>query len=393
MHVKPSLHKILDSAIHKSRIKSLNPIIEAIVNSKQLNLTQLGRALDTGVEERAGIRRVDRLLANKYYQEKSGLIYEQITRFAIGTKTCPVILVDWSSLPNSLHMSEEGEQCCLRAALAATGRSITLYEEVHSKKKEGCPKVHKTFLAQLAKMLPKGCKPVIVTDAGFKVPWFKSVEALGWDYIGRTRGEICYDEGEGYNKLKALYPRATSSPKPLGEISLTKAKGYKTNCYLYKHELKGRHKYQRDGKTAKDKDSLKRARGYKEPWILVSSLKRSKVAAKKIVKIYKIRMTIEESFRDTKSEKYGFSLRENRTIKVKRYIVWLMLSALASLIAWVVGYRAEQLGLHLKFQANTYKHRRVLSFFFLGCQVLRKKIKFPINLSAIPAEAWELSYE
>ncbi|MEX3686361.1 IS4 family transposase, partial [Acinetobacter baumannii] len=28
-------------------------------------------------------------------------------------------------------------------------------------------------------MLPKDCKPVIVTDAGFKVPWLKQVRKLG----------------------------------------------------------------------------------------------------------------------------------------------------------------------------------------------------------------------
>ena len=32
-----------------------------------------------------------------------------------------------------------------------------------------------TWIAGLAALLPAGCSPIIVTDAGFKGPWFKQV--------------------------------------------------------------------------------------------------------------------------------------------------------------------------------------------------------------------------
>ena len=100
-------------------------------------------------------------------------------------------------------------------------------------------------------------------------------------------------------------------------------------------------------------------------------------------------MTIEESFRDTKSVEYGFSMNENKTIKPQRYIVWLMLAALGSLIAWIVGYAGEQQKLHYDFQANTYRHRRVLSFFYLGCQIIRKNINLLFDLKSLQLHAWE----
>ena len=84
-------------------------------------------------------------------------------------------------------------------------------------------------------------------------------------------------------------------------------------------------------------------------------------------------MTIEGSFRDAKSTEFGFSLNENKTIKACRYTVWLIISTLAYIVAWVVGLTAKKAGLHYDFQANTYRHRRVLSFFYLGCQIIRKK--------------------
>jgi len=47
MQVAQIVHQLLDATIHKTRIKSLLPIIQAILISKQLRLTQLGRSLET----------------------------------------------------------------------------------------------------------------------------------------------------------------------------------------------------------------------------------------------------------------------------------------------------------------------------------------------------------
>lgn len=84
-------------------------------------------------------------------------------------------------------------------------------------------------------------------------------------------------------------------------------------------------------------------------------------------------------------------MNENETINAERYGVWFMLAALASFVAWIIGYAAEKLNLHYKFQANTYRHKRVLSFFFLGCQIIKKKLKIPIVFEEIRDEIREMS--
>ena len=94
-------------------------------------------------------------------------------------------------------------------------------------------------------------------------------------------------------------------------------------------------------------------------------------------------MTIEEGFRDLKSSKYGLSLEDNETINTERLIVWLMLGALTCLYAWIIGFAAEAMNLQRQFQANSIRHRRVLSFFYLGCQIIRKKIEIIIDLNSI----------
>ena len=373
MQVTKILHQLLDATIHKTRIKSLLPIIQAIIVSKQLRLTQLGRSLDTSGKERSGIRRVDRLLANRYYQEKAIDIYKATTQTVLGNQGRPIILVDWTGLPNSQNTTENGEYCALRASLISEGRSITLYEEAHSKKKENNDEIHQVFLKKLKSILPEGCRPYVVTDAGFKNPWFRAVLALGWDYIGRVRGKVTYDIGNGFEPIKNLHKKASDIPKSLGSMLLAKENSLKTHCYLYKHKLKGRKKLTKTGMIDKSNVSKKASAGYREPWVLVSSLSGFS-AVSRVIKTYKFRMTIEGSFRDVKSTEFGFSLNENKTIKSARYMVWLMISTLAYLIAWIIGFAAEKISLHYDFQANTYRHRRVLSFFYLGCQIVRKKV-------------------
>jgi Transposase DDE domain len=390
MHVKEILHELLSSAIHKTRMKTLEVLLTGLIHSKGLKLTLLGRSLPTSGKERSAILRVDRFLRNRFFQNQSIKLYECITLYVIGSNQHPNILVDWSSLPNSHYITKNGEHCVLRASLAAEGRAITLYEEVHPKTLEGHPKVHDLFLKNLHSILPKGCVPCVITDAGFKTPWFKKVLALGWDYVGRVAcGTSCFDDGEGFASVRDLFELAIQAPKFIGSYSLTKSNRLKTNFYIYKGTPKGRHKWTKTApkKIAKDKDSRKHGKSYREPWVLVSSFEGDN-NAKKVIDKYKSRMTIEENIRDTKSVHYGLSMNENLTIKPERYIVWLMLAALASLIAWIVGFFAEQKKLHLDFQANTYKHRRVLSFFYLGCQIIRKKIPLHVDFKEIIALAW-----
>lgn len=386
MQVSTILHQLLSSSIHKTRLKGLTPVISAIIKSKKLQLTKLGRSLKGKAKERSGIRLIDNLLANPYYQQKQITIYRSICVRVIGAEVQPNIIVDWSSLPNSQHKTKGGEHCVLRATLAATGRGITLYEEVHPKKKENNDKVHKLFLKNLYSILPEGCQPCILTDAGFKNPWFKSVLALGWNYVGRIRGLAHYDDSQGFRPISELFSQATTKARYLGLLVIAKTNPMPHHVVLYKGRAKGRHKMTKTKKRDRSKGSQKHSNTWKEPLFLVTSLPEVQNNPHLAVLKYKKRMTIEENFRDTKSTKYGFSLDKNETINPERYTVWLLLAALASLVAWLTGAAAEQLKLHWDFQANTYKHRRVLSFFYLGCQIIRKKIDTPINWGLIHLE-------
>ena len=77
-------------------------------------------------------------------------------------------------------------------------------------------------------------------------------------------------------------------------------------------------------------------------------------------------MSIEESFRDLKSLRFGWGFEHVRSRHVRRIENLLLIAALASLTVYRVGLTACKLGLDRTLQANTVRKRRVLSHHFTG---------------------------
>ena len=374
MHVKGFLHKLLDPVIHISRVKSLSEVVNAAIITKGLTLTALGRAIDLPIQERSGIQKVNRLLGNKNLLSDYDCIAKTVSQLLIGNTVHPEIIVDWTKYPNS-------EDAVIRAALAVEGRALTLYEERHPVKKMGNRKIHTGFLKKLSAIIPIESKPIMITDAGFHNDWFKEILKLGWHYIGRIRGIRKYRTATNkrYILCRNLFKQATEKAKSLGKMVLTRKNPTESYFYLVKSKLKGRKALTKSGKIKRDKDSKAYSRAHREPWLLASSLK-GRNAAKKVAKIYSRRMTIEESFRDLKSSRYGLGLDEGKTKVKKRRDILLLIAMLACLIAWMTGVVGEKMKLHYQFQSNSIRHRRVLSLFYLGCQIIKKRMKFNISV-------------
>jgi len=375
MHIEKILQKMLTKVMHQKRLQTLVLFVSSLFHTKILNLTNLGRASSIDIQERSGIRKIDRFLGNKGLQKERLSIYQSTVDLIVGTKKSPQIIVDWSPAPNSTDQ-------ILRAALVATGRALTLFEEVHSQKNYTKRSVHNKFLNQLKQLLPDDCKPIIVTDAGFHNPWFDKVVALGWEYEGRIRGEKYYQLGGGeWDKIKTLHKQANKTPKYIGEVKLCKQGTIQTHLYIVKNLPRKRKALTKTGKVREDSTSKKHSKAAEEPWILVTSLPKKFNSEKKVVKIYKTRMQIEEGFRDAKSTKFGFGFEHARTKSRERLAVFLLIIMLASLIACLTGWCLEKLNQQFQYQANSIKNKRVLSLFFLGCRAIKRRHE--INLSEL----------
>jgi hypothetical protein len=359
-------------SIHKRRLDCLFAAANALINGKKLSLAGLGRNLESSAKTKHCIKRIDRLLANKKLSNEILLLYQSMARIFLRYPREILILVDWSPLTRC------GQFQLLRAAIPMGGRAITIYEETHLEKDYEKQEIHSQFLLKLKEILPEKCRPIIVTDAGFKNPWFKAVQDLGWDWVGRIRGRTKY-RWQGSKKwllASDLHEKATLKERFLGIVELAKSNPILCNFYLFTQKKKHRVHLNLQGHRVRCSSSLKHARREREPWLIASSLNYSNNSAKKIIKIYKTRMQIEESFRDIKNQRNGFSMSETRTKNTHRFNVLLLIGALAYFAMCLIGKIAQNMNKHHSFQSNTIKNRQVLSVFVLGCEIYRKKYIF-----------------
>ena len=236
------------------------------------------------------------------------------------------------------------------------------------------PKTHVEFLRRLQAVLPPGCRPILVTDAGFKTPWFQAVEAWGWYWVSRVRERRYVKVGSEseWTSVKSLYPQATATPRVLGEVRLARSQGYVCQLVIYKGKAKGRREINRYGKRSRSQRSEKAARAAREPWILASNLPAGRRLAHSVVQIYRQRMQIEESFRDMKSARFGLALEFHRSRDPQRLAILLLILAFALWVLWLIGSIAKERGLMRHYQANTVRHREVLSVIFLGIRIIER---------------------
>jgi hypothetical protein len=312
------------------------------------------------------IKRVDRLLSNPHLQSERWDIFRSIARHLIGDVARPVILMDWTAVVD--------EFSALVAAVPVGGRALTVYEEVHPERSNNKPRVQARFLRRLGEVLPAGSRPIIVVDAGFKAPFFRAVQRMGWDFIGRERQHVGIKLHGRHDWIftKQAFAKARRSAKDLGMgiLNKTHGKSFATRFVVISSPRHPNHPGKDRFRAAlggKDRRAYKR--GAHQPWLLPTSL--VALPADQIVALYAKRMQIEQIFRDLKNPRFGWSLRHARGYSAARLTVLLLIATLATLVVTLVGLTAERSGRHRAYQANTVR-TRVLSLFVLGCKILAR---------------------
>lgn len=105
-------------------------------------------------------------------------------------------------------------------------------------------------MLDLALILPNNTTPFIVSDAGFKVPWYTSVE-YGWYWLSRVRGNAKFADlgADSFHYVSEINAIASSKAKMLGGYKkLTKSSSISCQFTLYKSRSEGR-KNQRSTRT------------------------------------------------------------------------------------------------------------------------------------------------
>jgi len=379
MHALTILHRIFSTrfpAMHAKRQTALLAAVDAVISGGRLTLSDLGRGIRSKAAVKHNIKRMDRLLGNRILHAEMPALYEALAQECLVGVNTPLIVVDWSDM-----VTDRGWQL-LRASVALEGRSVTLYEEVHPLNDLMARHVHKTFLKRLAALLPPGCLPILVTDAGFRGTWFNLVNQMGWHWIGRIRNrDMVRPMGEeAWTGCTRLYARATSTAQCLGSYQYVRSNPVSCRLVLIKRTPKGRHKKTCDGKNARSRHSLKNAHTQRDPWLLAVSPSLAHLSAHAAVAVYAQRMQIEESFRDLKSERLGLGFSANRSTQKERLAVLLLIACLASFVLRLLGEVARTRQLEFQFQSNTRRSRHVLSTITLALQLIQHGLAaFPLR--------------
>ena len=366
MHATKVLHKLIKAAvpsIHAKRLEVLLRSIEAVLRGADVSITSMGRWLPGTAFIKHKIKCMDRLIGNTHLLQVHPAMYSGISKWVLKSIPMPLILIDWSDLNTDRSLQ------LLRASIAVGGRAITLYEQIHPFKKLGNRKVQHCFLRQLANILPDACQPIIVADSGFRVPFFREVEKIGWYWIGRIRNRdmIAFERSaDHWIAAKSLYELAKSKPRMLGNVFWVRNHPLQGRLLIVRNKAKGRKDKTTMGGVAKNARSRKLAKREIEPWLLVFSLSLPDYSAKTLVSYYQTRMQIEEGFRDTKNSGFGLGIAKQARIQPDRLRNMLLICALASLALWLIGKAVVSHPIARHVQVNTSTQRDVYSAIFLA---------------------------
>jgi len=383
MHPSILLHSWLGqwlSCIHSKRLVALFDMVAACVAGAGLSITSVGRRLPGPTTLKHKIKRADRLIGNPHLYDERTAIYGALCQATLARIPEPLILIDWSDIKadQSFHL--------LRATIAVGGHALTLYEEIHPDCHYGNPRVQERFLHTVASLLPPGAAPIIIADAGFKVPFFRAVEALGWRWVGRLRGRDYVRLKTDWISGKSLFPQATTKPVRLGIGHWVKSNPLPALMVLVRLAKRGRHQKTVFGKISRSRKSLKAARSQREPWLLLAGMRLSQLTAKAIVRIYRQRTQIEASFRDMKNLYFGQGFTANRSHDAKRLAILVLIAAVAAFLLFMIGATAERMHLERGMHASSSK-RRVYSLSFLASLILNiTKVEIALSEFLAPEE-------
>lgn len=371
MHAAASvLQKCLPAVIgpmHVVRARALIKAVQSLLASRRLILMDMARAWPGADRVRAPLKCLDRLLSNRHLQAQREQFYATMMRWLI-RQPMPIILIDWSDL------HEDCRWQLLRAAVPVGGRSITILDMVFPESLKGSPIAEKQLLQRLHALLPKTVTPILVTDAGFRAPWFRAVARLGWHSIGRLRHRTLIQvDGSDWFDNRCLLPQATARPQRFKSVTMVASDPWQADLVVYRKPRAGRVRLNRHGNRSRSHTSLKAERRERDPWILVASCALSHLSARQIVALYAKRMQIEQSFRDLKCDRFGCAFYYSLTRKPERIAMLLLIHALATFVAWLAAL-SQIAAVSLRHYGGivSTRHRPHYSLLRIGWEALRR---------------------
>jgi len=359
MHARLMVQRFLDrhvSLMHGSRRRLLAAVVAAVMQGHWIGLSRLGRGLAQSTSVKSAIKRVDRLIGSERIAAEAKQVGAALLACLGRMSSTLVIAVDWSAAAPGGAFVE------LRAAVTwpGAGRALPVYQQVYPLRQLGDPKAERALLHTLRQWMPLGVEVIIVTDAGFRRPWFTQVERLGWSWVGRIRqGVSLSGDRRQWAPAASWFAKATTCARRIEHCWLARKGALPCDVVLYRRRRQRRQQWGAQGQPTSHKAAREARLREREPWLLVHSPRLTRYRADEIVSFYARRMQIEESFRDSKSPAFGMGFRIGRSRTAGRLQALLLVATLAAFMLWHIGQLAEAEGLHRRFKLTTRAAREI----------------------------------
>lgn len=336
LQVAKTVDELFGDDLHAMRVLSLANGVVGVLHAAVLSIHAIGRAYAhaTGGNKKHGVKQTDRLLSNDGIDVWA--LFDNWVRFVVGDREDLVVALDWTDF-------DDDEQSTLAAYLITNhGRATPLVWRSFEKSAIATNRneYEYSLIERLHACLAPTVSVTLLADRGFgDKKLYSFLQALGWDFVIRFRG-IIQVKAEGIKKPASEWVPGGGRALMLRNVEVTQRKRSEVPAVV-----------------------LVKAKNMREPWCLATSL--SDCSASEVVKLYKRRFTIEETFRDQKNPRFGLGLSATHIGSPQRRDRLLFLSAIAQALLTLLGAAGEQCGLDRMLKVNTVK-RRTQSLFSQG---------------------------
>jgi Transposase DDE domain len=287
------------AALRKSQAKTLAELVAAACRAGRVSLAALGRLMGGQALCEHRIKRAWRFCANRRVTVSDGMA-GLIARLARRHRKGPlVVALDWVEVKD-FHT--------LMAAAVFGGRAVPLlwasYPQWQLFKSQN--NLEEGLLRLLKSLLPGWLEVVVLADRGFgRAELARACAQIGLHFLIRVKPDAGVRHPR-YSGLLRDYPVRKGTHRVLRQAAYRLSDPVALNVVI---------RWKKGPPAKRD-----------EPWFLITDLPGNAVA---LTELYARRMAVEELFRDGKSVRNGWALRQTRITTAARFDRLLLVLALA----------------------------------------------------------------
>jgi len=321
-----------------SQAKTLSVLVAAAMRCQRVSLASIGRAAKGSAKHQ--IKRCWRFCVNCRF-EPSDAMRGVVARLVRKRKKPLLIALDWVDI--------KGYQTLVASAVLK-GRSVPLlwascrrhvYDGHRSRNA-----FEESLLLVLRSMIPEQVKVILLADRGFgRCALAAFLRQNHFSYLIRIQPNVKV-------KLKGFEGKLLDYPVSKGTAKVLKDVAYRSDGAVTQHIVI---RWRKNLPAKRD-----------ECWFLMSDLSGT---APQLCQLYSRRMTIEQLFRDQKSKRNGWSLRDTQLTEPERLDRLLLILAIAYLLLCGLGLLAQE---NHKPSAWCSSSKEQCSVFAIGLLMLAK---------------------